>query len=280
MATLKKEEIASLQSFADKIRKYALFTMAKLGVGHVGGSMSICEILAYLYGKEMNIDSKNPNKEDRDMYIQSKGHAGPAVYSALAIKGFFPEEWLNTLNQGATRLPSHCDKNQTPGIDMSTGSLGQGLSVACGCAYGMKLKNSSQKMYVLVGDGESQEGQNWEAAMFAAQKKLDNIIAITDRNKMQIDGCVDDICSLGDLAAKWKAFGWQVETADGHDFESINKAFEACHNSNGLPKMIIMDTIKGKGFPRLENQVSSHNATLTVDECKELYNGEGPAWLN
>lgn len=279
MANLTKEEVSSLKAFAEKIRKYALFTMAKLGVGHIGGCMSICEILAYLYGKEMRIDPKNPKMEDRDMYVQSKGHAGPALYSALAIKGYFPEEWLNTLNQGGTRLPSHCDRNQTTGIDMSTGSLGQGLSAACGAAYGVKLKEGKQRIYAMVGDGESQEGQNWEAAMFAAQQKLDNLIAITDYNKLQIDGTVDEVCSLGDIEAKWRAFGWQVERADGHDFDSINKAFEACHNSNEKPKMIIMDTIKAKGFPRLEGLVSSHNGNLTVDECLELYNGEAPQWL-
>lgn len=279
MSKLTREEIEVLNSFSQKIRKYALFTMAKLGVGHVGGAMSICEILAYLYGKEMNIDPSHPDKEDRDLYIQSKGHAGPALYSALAIKGYFPEEWLNTLNIGGTRLPSHCDRNQTPGIDMSTGSLGQGLSASCGAALGAKLKKSSQRVFCLVGDGESQEGQNWEAAMFAAQKKLDNLVAITDNNKLQIDGAVDDVCSLLDIGAKWRAFGWQVETADGHDFKSIHRAFEKCRNSNGKPKMIIMNTVKGKGFPRVEGQVASHNAKLTVEECEQLYKGEVPSWL-
>lgn len=279
MSKLTKQEIDSLKGFGEKIRKYALFTMAKLGVGHVGGAMSICEILAYLYGHEMNVDPKNPLKEGRDLYIQSKGHAGPAIYSALAIKGYFPEDWLNTLNQGGTRLPSHCDRNQTPGIDMSTGSLGQGLSASCGAALGAKLKKSNERVFCLIGDGESQEGQNWEAAMFAAQKKLDNLVAITDYNKLQIDGTVDEVCSLLDIEAKWRAFGWQVERADGHDFESIHEAFEKCHNSNGMPKMIIMDTIKGKGFPRVEGQVGSHNAKLTVEECTELYHGEVPSWL-
>lgn len=280
MAIITKEEISSLEAFAGKIRKYALFTMAKLGVGHVGGSLSICEILAYLYDKELkNIDPSNPLKEDRDLYIQSKGHAGPALYSALAIKGYFPLEWLNTLNVGGTRLPSHCDKNQTPGIDMSTGSLGQGLSVGCGAAYGARLKKSGQNVYVLIGDGETQEGQNWEAAMFAAQNKLDNLIAITDNNKLQLDDFTDKICSLGDFEAKWKAFGWEVFKADGHDFTSIAQAFSKCHEANGKPKMIIMDTVKAKGFPRIENSTSSHNAQLTLDECKELYNGEVPSWL-
>lgn len=278
-APLSQTEVASLRAFADKIRMYDLFCIARLGVGHVGGSLSIIETLAYLYQKEMNVDPKDPRKEDRDFFVLSKGHSGPALYSTLAIRGFFPEEWLNTLNQGGTRLPSHCDRNQTPGIDMSTGSLGQGLSAACGSACGQKLKNLSSHTYALIGDGETQEGQVWEAAMFAAQFKLDHLIAVTDYNKLQIDGTVAQIMNIEDLTAKWTAFGWQVERADGHDFQQIHQAFQACHVCDGRPKMIIMDTIKGKGFPRLEGKVENHNANLTLDEIKELYNGEVPSWL-
>lgn len=269
----------NLQKFAYEIRKNLLYCIANLGVGHIGGALSAVEIVAYLYGKEMNINPSEPKMEGRDMFVMSKGHAGPVLYSALALKGYFPEDWLLTLNKGGTKLPSHCDKNQTPGIDMSTGSLGQGLSACCGMAYGAKLKSDSQHIYCLIGDGETDEGQIWEAAMFASQKKLDNLIAITDCNKLQLDGFVKDIMDLGDLQKKWESFGWQTERADGHDFDSIARAFNNCHNNNEKPKMIIMDTIKGKGFAKFENQISSHNAKITVEEVKELYNGEVPAWL-
>lgn len=277
--SLTAEQRNELTSFANKIRMYALYCMAKPGQGHVGGALSAAEIIAYLYGKEMRYNPKDPKWSGRDLFIMSKGHAGPALYSALAIKGFFPEEWLGTLNKGGTDLPSHCDKNHTPGIDMSTGSLGQGLSVACGAAIGAKLNGENKRIYAMIGDGETDEGQNWEAAMFAASRKLDTLIAITDRNKLQLDGFVDNVLPLGDLAAKWKAFGWQVEEANGHDMDSIDEAFCKCHNDNGKPKMIIMNTIKAKGMPRLENQGNCHHATLTVDEVKEIYNGEVPSWL-
>lgn len=273
-------DVKKLEAFASEARKNCLFCIGKLGVGHVGGALSIIEILTYLYNGEMrNLDPKNPRNDDRDMLVVSKGHSGPALYSVLAMQGFFPMEWLNTLNKGGTRLPSHCDRNQTPGIDMSTGSLGQGLSAACGIAYGAKLKDKDQRCYCIIGDGETQEGQNWEAAMFAAAKNLDNLIAITDYNKLQIDGTVADVVGIEDLEAKWRAFGWEVLRADGHDFESLGKAFGTCHEANGKPKMIICDTVKGKGFPRLEGLVGSHNANITLDEVKELYNGEVPAWL-
>ena len=162
---------------------------------------------------------------------------------------------------------------------MSTGSLGQGLSAACGIAYGAKLKEKDQRCYCIIGDGETQEGQNWEAAMFAAANGLDNLIAITDYNKLQIDGRVEDVVGIEDLEAKWKAFGWDVLRADGHDFTELEKAFNAAHKADGKPKMIICDTVKGKGFPRLEGQLAGHNANVTLDEVKELYNGEVPAWL-
>lgn len=270
-----------LKSFAYEARKNCLFCMASLGVGHIGGALSIIEILTYLYnsGEMRNIDPKNPTREDRDMLVVSKGHSGPALYAVLALKGFFPMEWLDTLNRGGTRLPSHCDRNQTPGIDMCTGSLGQGLSVACGIAYGAKLKENGQRCYCIIGDGETQEGQNWEAAMFAPAKGLDNLIAITDYNKLQIDGTVAEVMGIEDIEAKWRAFGWDVFRVDGHDFTALEKVFNACHKADGKPKMIICDTIKGKGFPRLEGQVGSHNSTLTVDEVKELYKGEVPAWV-
>ena len=273
-------EVKKLESFAYEARKNALYCMATLGVGHIGGAMSIIEVLAYLYNVEMNIEPDNPKKDDRDMLVLSKGHAGPGLYATLALKGFFPMDWLKTLNQGGTNLPSHTDRNRTPGIDMSTGSLGQGLSVCAGAAYANKLKGYKSRMFCIMGDGESVEGQIWEAAAFAAQYKLDNLIAITDCNKLQIDGPVDDIVSLGDIEGKWKSFGWDVVRADGHDFKEIEKAFKAVDKMKGKPKMIILDTIKGKGVPNLEGKVDSHNAKITVDEVKNIFNGEVVEWLN
>lgn len=276
---ISQQEVKKLEKVAYKIRMYNMYCIANLGIGHIGGSLSLIEILTYLYWKEIKVDPKNPNWDERDIFILSKGHAGPALYSTLALKGFFPESWLNTLNKGGTRLPSHCDRNQTPGIDMSTGSLGQGLSVACGVAYGAKLKKKNRRVYSIIGDGETEEGQNWEAAMFASQKKLDNLIALTDYNKMQLDGTTAEIVELENLVDKWRAFGWQVEKTNGHDFSCIDKAFKACHNTNGKPKMIILDTIKAKGLPRLENKVESHNSSLSIEEVKQLYNGEVPSWI-
>ena len=267
-------DLKYLESFASEARKNCLFCIANLGVGHVGGSLSIIEILTYLLNGEMrNLYPDNPRCEDRDMLVVSKGHSGPALYSILAKKGYFPMSWLNTLNQGGTRLPSHCDRNQTPGIDMSTGSLGQGISAACGIAYAAKLKSSDQRTYCIIGDGETEEGQNWEAAMFAKAKGLDNLILITDYNKLQLDGPVAQVLSLDDLETKWRAFGWEVVRCNGHDLKDLDRAFDQCHKRNGLPKMVICDTIKAKGFPRLENKPESHNANISLDEVKELYPG-------
>ena len=269
-----------LESFASEARKNCLFCIANLGVGHVGGSLSIIEILTYLLNGEMrNLYPDDPGREDRDMLVVSKGHSGPALYSILAKKGYFPMSWLNTLNQGGTRLPSHCDRNQTPGIDMSTGSLGQGISAACGIAYASKLKGTDQRTYCIIGDGETEEGQNWEAAMFARAKGLDNLIVITDYNKLQLDGPVAQVLSLDDLETKWKAFGWDVVRCNGHDLRDLDRAFGQCHERDSRPKMVICDTVKAKGFPRLENKPESHNANITLDEVKALYNNDVPSWL-
>ena len=278
---LTEKEIKELETFAYNARKNALYCIANLGVGHIGGAMSIIEILAYLYNKEMHIDVENPKKTNRDMLVLSKGHSGPALYATLALKGYFPLSWLATLNKGGTNLPSHVDKNRTPGVDMSTGSLGQGLSVAVGAALADKVKNdNTNRMFCIIGDGESQEGQIWEAAMFAAHYKLDNLIAITDRNKFQIDGAVDDIVSLGNLEAKWKAFGWDVASCpDGHDFAELDKSFGELKKTAGKPKMLICNTIKGKGVPNLAGKCESHNANLTIDEVRAIYRMEAVEWL-
>lgn len=249
------------------IRKLVLKSIYSVGKGHVGGSMSIVETLAVLYFDKMNIDPACPQAEGRDRLIVSKGHAGPAVYAALARRGYFSEELLETMNRIGTILPSHCDMNRTPGIDMTTGSLGQGFSCAVGAAVGSQIKKDGAVIYAIIGDGESQEGQVWEAAMFAAHRKLDNLIAFTDYNRMQIDGIVDEICSLGDLRAKWEAFGWYVQRVNGHDCEAIAQAIEQAKTQSGRPSMIILDTVKGWGVSfAVEAGVGNHSMSVTQEQ--------------
>lgn len=242
-----------LEERSKQIRRLMLTSIHSIGVGHVGGCLSIADLLSVLYfGDIMKVDPKNPAMNGRDRLVVSKGHAGPAVYAALAAKGFFPEEQLVTLNKLGTSLPSHCDMNKTPGIDMTTGSLGQGFSCAVGVAIGSKIKGDGATIYTVIGDGESQEGQIWEAAMLAAHKKLDNLIAFTDWNKYQIDGSVEEVNSLGDLKAKWQSFGWNVYRIDGHNHEAIKSAIFLAKQTCGKPTMILLDTIKGKGVSFVE----------------------------
>jgi transketolase len=207
----------------------------------------------------MQIDPQDPRKRDRDQLVLSKGHAGPTLYSVLADKGFFPKEWLHTLNKGGTRLPSHCDRNLTPGIDMTTGSLGQGLSSAIGIALGNRLDGIDSTVYVIIGDGESNEGQVWEAAQAAAHFKLNHIIAFTDSNRLQLDGFMQNIMNIEDLVAKWTSFGWFVQRVNGHDMQQMDQAIEQAKSEKIRPSMIILDTIKGKGVDFAENQTSNHN---------------------
>jgi len=238
-------------------------------VGHVGGSMSVTEVLTYLYFHEMQVDPKNPRSETRDRLVLSKGHAGPTLYSVLAKKGFFPKDWLLTLNKGGTRLPSHCDRNLTPGIDMTTGSLGQGLSAAAGIALANKLDNRDNYVYAVIGDGESQEGQVWEAAMFAPQQKLHRLIAFTDYNKMQIDGLTKEVIDIDPLEAKWLAFGWHIQRVDGHNFYMLEDAVRRAKEEICRPSMIILDTIKGKDCCFAENKLSNHNMPVTQEQYQE-----------
>jgi transketolase len=267
------KKLDDLLCFAREIRIKTLYAIGKLGVGHIGGALSIAEVLALLYGLEMRYDPQNPRWEGRDLLVLSKGHAGPALYAALAIKGFFPVSWLDTLNQGGTRLPSHCDRNRTPGIDMSTGSLGQGLSAASGLALGRRLDKSAVKVFCIIGDGESNEGQNWEAAMFAAHYDLSNIIAFTDYNKLQIDGTMEQIMNLGDIEGKWESFGWHVERCNGHDIAAMHEAVCCCRTQaegeNAKPSMIILDTVKGKGAAFCEGKVGSHNMNFSLEVANE-----------
>ena len=264
-----QQEIDRLNAKATEIRKLTLDSIGYLGVGHVGGSMSVVEVLTVLYYRHMDVDPEDPRKRDRDQLVLSKGHAGPALYSVLADKGFFPKEWLHTLNQGGTCLPSHCDRNQTPGIDMTTGSLGQGLSAAVGIALGNRLDGIDSTVYSIIGDGESNEGQIWEAGMSAAQYCLDNLIAFTDYNKMQIDGYMCDVMDIEDLTSKWAAFGWFVQRVDGHDVAAIDQAIERAKAEPHRPSMIVLDTVKGKGAFFAEGKLSSHNMRVDYETALE-----------
>jgi transketolase len=275
---MKATELERLKEKAREIRKLTIDQIGYLGVGHIGGALSIVEVLTLLYYQCMKIDPRNPDKADRDRLILSKGHAGPALYAVLADKGFFPLEWLHTLNQGGTRLPSHCDMNRTPGIDMTTGSLGQGISAAIGMALGNRLDRIAASTYVIIGDGESQEGQIWEAAMAASHYKLDTIIGFTDYNKMQIDGRTEAIMNIDDLSAKWEAFGWFLQRVDGHDLAALSEAVSRAQNVKNMPSMIIMDTVKGKGAYFAEGRPESHNMKFDYETAQEaiarLYGAE------
>ncbi len=254
-----------LQKKATEIRKLTIQTIGRLGVGHIGGALSLCEVLSVLYFDAMHVDPENPGMADRDRFVLSKGHGGPAVYATLALKGYMPVEELDTLNRPNTHLPSHCDMRLTKGIDMSTGSLGQGFSAACGMAVAGKMDKRDLYIYAIIGDGETQEGQIWEAAMLAGSRKLDNFIAFTDYNKMQLDGYIEDVNGLYPLEDRWKAFGWHVQTVNGHDCKAISQAIDNAKKIKGKPSMIILDTVKGKGGYFCENMVASHN--MNIDEA-------------
>ena len=245
----KAEKMKELRVFAQEIRVEALKTIGSLGFGHVGGSMSVVEALAVLYGDVMKVDPKNPHWADRDWCVMSKGHAGPAMYATLGLKGFYPVEQAYTLNQPHTNFPSHTDRTKTPGIDLTTGSLGQGMSTATGAALANKVDGRDNHVFVFVGDGECDEGQVWEAAQFAAHYKLDHLICFVDSNKRQLDGKVDDIMSHGKgIGAKFDACGWNViDVADGNDVEQIYDAVQAAYATTGKPTCIVLNTVKGKG---------------------------------
>lgn len=262
-------KIKELESRANDIRKLTIECIGKLGVGHIGGCLSICDVLAVLYFHSMNIDPQNPLMENRDRFVLSKGHGGPALYAALALRGFIPKEELDTLNRPGTNLPSHCDRLKTRGIDMTTGSLGQGFSAATGMAMAAKMDNHDLHIYSIIGDGESQEGQIWEAAMFAGSRKLHTLIAFTDYNRMQIDGTTEQVNGLDPLDKKWEAFGFYVQSVDGHDVAAIAQAIDNAKNQKEKPSMIILNTIKGKGAYFCEGQVTSHNMAITEEMWKK-----------
>ena len=261
-----------LREICKDIRCDIMTTIGHLGVGHIGGCLSVVEVLAVLYFQEMNIDPANPKMPGRDRLVCSKGHAGPAVYATLANRGYFPKSELLTLNQGGTHLPSHCDMNLTTGIDMTTGSLGQGFSCAVGVALGSKLEQDGATIYTLIGDGESQEGQIWEAAMFAAAKKLDNLIAFTDYNKLQIDDCVAKVNDVAPLDEKWAAFGWNViEVEDGNDVDQVSEAVKHAKLGlgSGKPTMVILNTKKGCGVKWIEDLgPGNHNTNISEEQAQ------------
>ena len=262
---MEASELRRLTVKARQLRDDAIQTIGTFGVGHIGGTLSVMDALTVIYYcKAKNLDPKNPNKQDRDRVIMSKGHAGPAMYAVLADLGYFPKEWLKTLNKNGTNLPSHCDRLKTPGIDMTAGSLGQGLSVAVGMALAAKLDKNPATVYCIIGDGESQEGQIWEASMYAGSQKLDNLIVMLDYNKMQLDGKVSDINDLAPVVDKWSSFGFFVQDIDGHDIEAIADAIDAAKNS-GKANMIILNTVKGKGASFAENAANCHSMTITED---------------
>lgn len=255
-----------MQKIAKEIRALTVECIASIGQGHIGGSLSIVDALTVLYFKHMNVDPTNPNKEGRDRLVVSKGHAGPGVYATLARKGYFPQEELYTLNRFGTNLPSHCDMNKTPGVDMTAGSLGQGLSCACGLALGSKLSNDNAYIYCIIGDGEAQEGQIWEASMFAAHEKLDNLIVMLDYNKLQLCGYTEDVMSIHDPAKKWESFGFYVQSIDGNDINAVDAAITNAKQNKGKPSMIVLNTIKGKGFSYSENAgIDNHSMPISAE---------------
>ena len=259
MDAAKKKE---LEILACKTRIGAVEAIRARGFGHIGGSLSICDALAVLYGELMNVDPKNPEKPDRDKLVCSKGHAGPAIYSALALRGFYPYDDIKTLNQPGTNFPSHCDKQKTPGVDMTTGSLGQGTSSAVGIALADKLKGRDCKTYLFVGDGEADEGQVWEAAMFTAGKKLTNLVWIIDNNKKQLDGYVEDVLDSGDLRKKFEAFGFNAIRVKGDDIEAIYDALTS--EDPERPTAVILDSVKGAGVKGVEETMANHS--MNVDD--------------
>ena len=257
---MENTRIKELSVISERIRLGIVKSTNAAKSGHPGGSLSIADIMAYLYFEEMNIDPENPKWEERDRFVLSKGHTAPALYSALAIRGFFPEEELLTLRQADSRLQGHPDMKGIPGVDMSTGSLGLGISTACGMALAGKLNNKNYRVYAILGDGESEEGQVWEAAMFASHYKLDNLCVIVDSNKLQIDGPVAEVIGPAPFEAKFEAFGFEVITIDGHNFEEIDAAIQKAKSTKGRPTAIVANTVKGKGVSFMENKVNWHGS--------------------
>ena len=259
-------EKKQLMAAAGKVRLGVIKGTHAAKAGHPGGSLSAADLFTYLYCKELNVDPKDPNWADRDRFVLSKGHTAPGLYAALALRGFFPEEDLLTLRHIGSYLQGHPNMNTVPGVDMSTGSLGQGVSAACGMALAARQQGKSSRVYTLLGDGEIQEGQVWEAMMFAHHYKLDNLCVIIDNNGLQIDGNVADVMSPYPIPEKLRAFGFEVAEIDGHDFEQIEAAFTKARETKGVPFAIVMKTTKGKGVSFMENQAGWHGKAPNDEE--------------
>ena len=255
-----------LQITANEVRKGIVTAVHSAKAGHPGGSLSAADIFTYLYFEEMNIDPKNPKKPDRDRFVLSKGHTAPGLYSTLAQRGYFPVEDLKTLRHLGSYLQGHPDMKHIPGVDMSSGSLGQGISAAVGMALSAKLTNDDYRVYTLLGDGEIQEGQIWEAAMWAGHRKLDNLVVIVDNNNLQIDGSIEDVCSPYPIDKKFEAFNFHVINIDGNDFDQIRAAFKEARETKGMPTAIIAKTVKGKGVSFMENAAGWHGKAPNDEE--------------
>ena len=269
MTTSEKKQ---LMAAACKVRMGAIKGVHAAKAGHPGGSLSAADLFTYLYFKELRIDPKNPKWEDRDRFVLSKGHTAPGLYAALALRGYFPEEDLLTLRQIGSHLQGHPNMNLTPGVDMSTGSLGQGVSTAAGMALAAKYQGKDCRVYTLLGDGEIQEGEVWEAMMFAHHYKLDNLCVVIDNNGLQIDGNIADVMSPYPIPEKLRAFGFQVYEIDGHDFEQMETAFNQARETKGVPSAIVMKTVKGKGVSFMENQAGWHGKAPNDEEFEIAMN--------
>jgi transketolase len=255
-----------LKKIANEVRKGIIEGVYNAKAGHPGGSLSAADFFTYLYFEEMNVDPKNPKKEDRDRFVLSKGHVAPAYYSTLAQKGFFPVEDLKTLRHVGSYLQGHPDMKHIPGVDMSSGSLGQGISAAVGMALAAQVDGKDYRVYTLLGDGEIQEGQVWEAAMFAGHRKLDNLVVVVDNNGLQIDGDIAEVCSPYPIDKKFEAFNFHVINIDGHNFEEIAAALKEARQTKGMPTAIIMKTVKGKGVSYMENNAGWHGKAPNTEE--------------
>ncbi len=266
---MKDISVAELEEIANRLRIHVVEMTTAAGSGHPGGSLSAADLMAVLYFRNLNHDPSNPQWEDRDRFVLSKGHVAPVLYAALAESGYFPVEDLITLRKMGSKLQGHPVRGKVPGVEMSTGSLGQGLSMSCGIALAGKMDGKAYKTYCLLGDGELQSGQNWEAAMFASHNGLNNLIAIVDRNRLQITGGTEEAVSLEPLPEKWKAFGWNVIIINGHNIRQIEEALDKAAESKRRPTVIIMNTIKGKGVSFMENNVGFHGKACNAEEHEQ-----------
>lgn len=264
-----------LQALAGTMRQHIVEMIATAGSGHPGGSLSIADVLTVLYFQAMRVDPQRPEWPQRDRLVLSKGHAAPALYAALAMRGFFPEAELATLRQLGSRLQGHPDRKKLPGVEMSTGSLGQGLSAANGMALGLRLQGSDSRVYVIMGDGEMQEGQIWEAAMTAAHYRLGNVIGILDNNNLQIDGPLSQVKGVEPLAEKWRSFGWHVEEIDGHDLVAIAEALAAARERHDQPSLLLAHTVKGKGVDFMEGKAEWHGKAPSTAQALQFSQQKG-----